>query len=263
MFVISQENEILVYLSALVLYLFLVVFLYYFVQSKAQNIANKIIAESLESRGYRVVKGPEGIEKNLIDEAIFFAGLIVITIGFLVRNYTVLLIGVFICLSSVFMLHYLLRNEKSVLFQREHPSQKAKHEALHEKAAHRTEVLESGREEGKNESEPEENEVSSETGSEAEEISMFVNLVDGLLEKIPEEEAQSFAASDKFGLYRKIVSNPPDGLNEDMKMLAPVIDSMLARIPKREIARFSRSPDFKIYKGMMEKLMKHGTAEQD
>lgn len=263
----NAESDIVVYVIAVIVYLILVAMIYFFIQSKSRKLAQKMLKDALESEGYLLEAHSKDrkktrIEKKIVDEVIFFVGFGISIAGLAAKNYSFLLIGIIVSIFSVFLLHLMLRNE-------EHSIASAIREAEHSAEPVRIYKVSSS----KQELNEEEKKLMKEKLSQkkitiikdakeksvprhdADDIAKFLSIVDEMLEKVPESEISSFAASDEFEIYRKVMKEPPNSINDDLKKLAPSIDSMLGKLPKEDIKRFTNSKDFKVYEKIMGRLV--------
>lgn len=86
-------------------------------------------------------------------------------------------------------------------------------------------------------------------------ITEFITIIDGLLEKLPDKVILDFSNSKSFGLYKKIVNEKDAKISSELKQIAPIIDNLLEKLPDKIIDEFSESKDFKLYKLMMRRLL--------
>src|SRR3989338_1150706 len=214
----NAGSDIAVYIIAGIVYLVLVIMIYFFIQSKSRKIAQKMLKEALESEGYGLGvssahRKKVKIEKKVVDEIIFFIGFGISIVGLAAKNYNFLLIGVIISIFSVFLLHLMLRNEEHSLVSAVLNEEEKK--VLRKKLSQKNITIIKG---ARGKSEPE---------HDASDIAKFLHIVDEMLEKIPEEDISRFAVSDEFGIYRRVMKEPPRSVNDDLRKLAPLIDKML------------------------------------
>ncbi len=262
---LDLSNNVLVYTVAGVVYIILVVIIYFFIQHKARKLAKKMLEESLEEKGYRLENNPEHskkpkIEKKVVDEVVFFAGLVMSMAGFMLKNYMLLLAGILVSILSVFVLHFMLKSGRHSLMSAIKESEEHVRPVVisrHDKA----DITQEEKEMLRSRISPRRiTVIKGRKNEKKSDIAGFLKIADNLLEKLPEHEISSFASSSEFEIYRKLVKDPPESFNGDLKKLCPVIDSLLGKLPKEEISRFSKSKEFRMYENIMDSAMKNGAS---
>ena len=258
--VLQFENNIALYIVLGLLFVIIVVFIYFLIQNRAQKLAKKILEEEIESEGYKFEEKKKPIiEKKLLDEITFFVGVTIAIIGFIIRNYIILVIGITVSAFSVYLLHIMLISEKQRFpFHKKFEMDSKTERMTKIEPMPKKEIMEEDKQLLKKKLSTTKISVIKEKKQSKEhsnEIKKFLNIIDNLLEKLPEDEISAFSNSKDFELYKKVMQNPPKNIDDDLKKLAPIIDDLLEKLPENEISKFSKSKDFKLYKSIMSKLI--------
>ena len=76
----------------------------------------------------------------------------------------------------------------------------------------------------------------------------FVSIVDELLgSNLPSEVVESFVASDDFGVYQTVGSDPLSADDDLRSLFFAIVDNQLGNMSAESIEQFVASSDFKIY----------------
>lgn len=79
----------------------------------------------------------------------------------------------------------------------------------------------------------------------------FVSIVDDLLgSKLPDEIVSTFMASEEFGIYQDVGTDPANAEHNMRVAFVSIVDEQLGNMSSESVTEFSQSSDFEIYKSI-------------
>jgi len=198
--------------------------------------AKKKVLNAFKDKGYIIEEEKEDRktqERKIVDELIFFAGAILMVVGFLKENYYILAIGLALMFASISLLHMLLKLPKE--------GASAKKER---KIVSRVDVI-----------------LKKEEALKQKEA-MLKKEIEDIYRKAQELRGKEIALNKKSDEIKKkeaALNQKPTiiiekGLEDDVKKVLQLTDTLLEKLPDEEIEKFAKTKEFELYKKVMKEI---------